>query len=316
MAKNKAQSVGNVRDDEVKEEVEAKDAVSETDGMEEMDAAELDEESTKDLMPLLKQLPVEMQETFTSLLAEMKPNQAGLEEMDNRWAPPFIKIRQGLSTDHPASVQLGQLYTDDGQALPTPFEFIPLYMYPANLKFDEGSANPSCRSEDGKVSIFGVPCKDCPDEPFKNGEPTDCSRYRNTFVFDVNLKRIYRLNLGKTSYKAGSKLQRYMKASGGKPWKKVYALEVQEQQRKSGQGRFYVFNIRPTGRELDNTVHIEIAKKFHDRISGIRTEVLQTQRSRNAVATQKADKIGEELGVQQAAVSGKKVGEPDFSGSM
>ena len=303
MAKNKAQENEERIDESATtnlSEAEAKDFVE-----------GLPEEQATALVPIIRNLPAPVVERLGNLLEEMSSQQPGLEEMDSAWTPPIVKIRQPVTTDAPKNVEMGQLYTAEGDVFPEGFEFVPLYMHPAHLKFEEGESTPACRSEDGKQSIFGDVCKDCPDEPFKHGEPTDCSKFRNVFVFDKKFSRVYKLALGKTSYKAGTKLQRYWKGSGKFPWRKVYALESKEVERKGG-GVYYVYNIVPTGEELSDQTLLDLGQFVYDRIKEERTRLMerlveQRQKAAGGGAPQPSAPV-----VEDGAAAAKDAAEPDF----
>ncbi len=271
----------------------------------------LPEEQARALVPIIRSLPAPAVEILGNLLEEMSSAQPGLEEMDAAWTPPIIKVRQPMTTDAPKNVALGQLYTAEGDAFPEEgFEFVPLYMHPGNVKFEEGSSTPTCRSEDGKTSIYGDVCKDCPDEPFKHGEPTDCSKFRNVFVFDKNFKRIYKMTLGKTSYKAGTKLQRYWKGSGKSPWRKVYTLETKEVERKGG-GIYYVYNIVPTGEELKDDVFLQLGQFFYNRIKEEREHLMERLVEQRQKATTGSSTPSTVI-VDDAAAAATNAAEPDF----
>lgn len=300
MARNKAQE---------REDREEGDA-----GLSDEDAKEFVEglppEQATALMPLIRNLPAPVVQRLGDLLEEMSSDQTGLEEMDASWTPPIVKIRQPVTTDAPKNVQMGQLYTAEGDVFTDGFEFVPLYMHPAHLKFEEGESAPACRSEDGKMSIFGQLCKDCPDEPFKHGEPTDCSKFRNIFVFDKGFGRIYKLALGKTSYKAGTKLQRYWKGSGKFPWRKVYLLEAKEVERKGG-GVYYVYNIVPTGEELTDDTLLQLGQFFYDRIKEERTRLMERLAQQRERASEGAARHTTSM-VDDGAAAAATASEPDF----
>lgn len=303
MAKDKAQNK-----EERAEESPTTNRLSEEDAKDFVEG--LPEEQANALIPLVRNLPAPVVERVGNLLEEMSSDQTGLEEMDAAWTPPIVKIRQPVTTDAPKNVEMGQLYTAEGDVFPGGFEFVPLYMHPAHLKFEEGESTPACRSEDGKMSIFGDICKECPDEPFKHGEPTDCSKFRNVFVFDKKFGRIYKLALGKTSYKAGTKLQRYWKGSGKFPWRKVYLLEAKEVERKGG-GVYYVYNIVPTGEELQDDTLLQLGQFFYDRIKEERGKLME----RLAEQRQKAAEGGTPAQpgvVDDAAGAAASAAEPDF----
>ena len=303
MAKNKAQDK-----EERVDESQTTERLSEEDAKDFVEG--LPEEQATALIPLVRNLPAPVVERLGNLLEEMSSDQTGLEEMDAAWTPPIVKIRQPVTTDAPKNVEMGDLYTAEGDVFKDGFEFVPLYMHPAHLKFEEGDSTPACRSEDGKTSIFGDVCKDCPDEPFKHGEPTDCSKFRNIFVFDKAYGRIYKLALGKTSYKAGTKLQRYWKGSGKFPWRKVYQLEAKEVERKGG-GVYYVYNIVPTGEELADETLLQLGQFFYDRIKEERTKLME----RLAAQQKKAAEGGPQASpavVDDGAAAAANASEPDF----
>lgn len=270
--------------------------------------AGLDEETKTSLVPVLQKLPLAIVETVSDLLAEMNPNQEGLEEMEGGWSQPFIKIRQAMSSDYPKGIEMGDLYTDDGDKLEN-FEFVPLYMYPSHTKFSEDN-NVDCYSEDTIHSADGILCKECPDEPFKNNEKTDCNKYFNVFLFDRNFKRMYRLNLGKTSYRTGSKLRKFMKGSGRYPWKKIYQLETNENQRKGG-GTYYTYAIKPTGELIEDEALLEVSRIFKNQIIVARTSLKERLSERR----QHADKVAADMaaGSGAAVSSTEENKEPDFS---
>jgi hypothetical protein len=300
MAKDKAQGKKNV-------DVDA-DHLTEEGAKEFVEG--LPEEQATALIPIVRNLPAPVVERLGNLLEEISSDQTGLEEMEAAWTPPIVKIRQPVTTDAPKNVEMGQLYTAEGDVFAGGFEFVPLYMHPAHLKFEEGESTPACRSEDGKMSIFGDVCKDCPDEPFKHGEPTDCSKFRNVFVFDKAFGRIYKLALGKTSYKAGTKLQRYWKGSGKFPWRKVYMLESKEVERKGG-GVYYVYNIVPTGEELQDETLLQLGQFFYDRIKEERARLMERLAAQRQKAAEGGGKPVTEI-VEDGAEAASKASEPEF----
>lgn len=305
MARDKAQSV--------KEESQ----VTRTQAAEPMDdeqlkdlVAGLDDEESKSLVPVFRNLPASLVERVVNLMEGMNPNQAGLEEMEGGWTPPIIKMRQPMSSDAPKTVEMGGLYTDDGEVLPNPFRFVPLYMHPAHVKFTEGESTPDCRSEDGIMSIFGKLCKDCEDEPWKHGEATDCNKFRYTYVFDTDFKRIYKLQLGKTSYRTGSKLLKWMRGSGKHVYSKIYSLTTKEVERKGG-GVYYVFDIDATGDKIEDPNLLEIGHVLSTKIKKAREDYLASLRERQQKAGEHASRIIERS--DGDVVTPASADEPDFS---
>lgn len=294
MAKNKAPNgAAMLKEEEVQEMVEG-----------------LNEEQTTALVPILRQLPLARAEAVMELVGNMQGDQAGLEEMDSRWSPSIIKLYQPVTKEAPKGLAMGGMYTDDGEILPSTFRFVPLYMHPAHVKFSEGDQAPSCRSEDSKISIYGDLCKDCEDLPFRHGEPTDCSKYRYVYVFDEDFKRIYKMQLGKTSYRAGTKLERFMRGSGD-VWSKVYALETKEVERKSG-GVYFVFVVSATGDKVTDEVNLELGQMFNAEIVKARMRLKDEIEKRRSEAGSKAASAGPVERVDGDIVAPADAGEPDF----
>ena len=288
MANSKARKEEEIDQNKEQDEVaEVEKPVMATDEQIAEAADGLDADISTTLVPILQQLPAHIVDRVTDLLAEMSPGQEGLEEMDSRWSPPNIKCRQGMSTDFPKGIELGDLYTDDGETLPSPFEFVPLYMYPSFMKFDDNNKL-DCMSDDCIQSTTGTVCKECPDEPFKHGEATACSKYKNVFVYDKNFRRVYKIGFAKTSLKAGTKLEKYMRGSGKNPWKKIYILETNEKTRQGGSGIYYVYNVKPTNDRIEDDTLLALAHFFKDRIQEARVEAKRVSAERRAQADSRA----------------------------
>jgi len=303
MAKEKAQSVK-----ETPEREEAQAAIS-TDALNEI-VGNTEDAGVKALVPALQTLPETTVGRIVELLESMTGTQAGMEEMDSGWTPAIIKVRQPVTTDVPKTIAMGGLYTDDGEALPEDFKFIPLYMYPANVMFEDGNNTPACRSEDGVTSIFGKLCKDCDNEPWKHGDPTDCNKYRNVFLLDVEFKRVYKLALGKTSYRTGTKLMKWMKGSGKAVWSRIYTLSSKEIERKGG-GVYYVYDVDATGEKISDPALLQVGDAFNKRIKEAREAYLVNLQARQNRAGEQASKIVERSAGDDIPTSADAA-EPDF----
>ena len=273
-------------------------------------SADLNEEDSKMLVPVLRQLPAEVALRFTELVASMSSNRPGLEEMTTSWMPALVKVRQPVSTDAPKTLQMGAFYTELGEVLPTPFRFVPLYMYPGNMKFAEGDVSPSCRSEDTITSIYGSKCKDCNEEPWKHGEPTDCNKYRFVLVLNPDTWKLYRLQFGKTSYKTGSKLEKWMRGTPKCTWSKAYNLVSKEVERKGG-GVYYVFEVEMTNENIVDQNLLDLGFFLHGKIKEARQSLLASLQNVQQVAGEKAKQIVERTEADFIAPS--KAAEPDFS---
>ena len=179
------------------------------------------------------QVPEKIQANFTSLLNRMNPDKPGFEDTEAiRWYPPVVRIHQSVSTNPPANSKPGNLYTDAGEVLAQPLEFIPFYMHYGHVRFEPGKSSPTCRSEDAKVSIYGDVCAECPHRPFaKENERSECSKTLNFLVITKDGKEIYALQFSKTGYKTGSKLFQLMSRDAA-PWERTYFMGTQQEARK------------------------------------------------------------------------------------
>ena len=170
-------------------------------------STDLPEEDQKALVRISANLPAPIQASVQRLMTVMNPEKKGFEEMGGaRWSPPVVKVRQGTSSDAPEKTKLGEMYTNNGMHIGDRFEFVPLYLYKTRAKFEEGNPQPTCRSENAEVNVYGEPCAECPDAPFKQGQKTDCSESINALVFSEKFNEIYHLQFQKTSYRSGYKL--------------------------------------------------------------------------------------------------------------
>jgi hypothetical protein len=305
MAKQKAQNTEKENEMETETKIKTLDAeqIAEV-------AADLDESDSLALVPVLQNVPAEVAVRLVELITSMSSSKPGLEEMARDWAPPLVKVRQPVSTDAPKTLEMGGFYTDLGEVLSKPFKFVPLYMWPGHLKFSEGDVAPSCRSEDTVMGQYGVKCKDCEEEPWKGGVATDCNKFRFLYAVNPDTWQIYRLQFGKTSYKAGGKLEKWMRGTPKCPWTKIYNLTSKEVERKGG-GVYYVFDVEMTPETVTDPWLIKTGYTLHEKISLMRRNVLaavsQVQQMAGEKAVQLIEKSESDFVTPQAAA------EPDFS---
>lgn len=272
-------------------------------------SADLSDEESQALVPIIKRLPAEAAVRIVELVGSMSSNRPGLEEMASNWMPPLVKVRQPVSTDAPKTLAMGAFYTELGEQLPAPFRFVPLYMYQGNMKFAEGDVSPSCRSEDTVTSIYGGKCKECPEEPWKHGEPTDCNKYRFVLVLNTDTWKMYRLQFGKTSYKTGSKLEKWIRGTQKCAWNKSYNLVSKEVERKGG-GVYYVFEVEMTNDVVSDEL-LDVGFYLHGKIVPARQDLLASMKNVQVVAGEKAKQIVERTEADFAPPS--TAAEPDFS---
>lgn len=265
----------------------------------------------KALAVLKRDLP-EIAEKVEHLVTLMNPDKQGYEEMGGaRWAPPIVRIHQALTHNPPGNSKLGNLYTDTGDVLPTPWEFIPIYMHYANTKFTQGGEdgnNRLCRSEDTVTSTRGQVCADCPDRPFREGQITQCKKSIEVFVLDKDFQNIYKIQFVKTSYKVGSKLYRQT-SSGSVIWERVYALGAETATQEKTGAKYYVFTAVPTG-EKTNPKFDPMARFIHEKISEARRRIKENIRNQVVTAKDAVGRLPDDFAGQAApaAESGKGPG--------
>lgn len=273
-------------------------------------AESFDEDQATALVPILKQAPAALANKIVDLLETMGTGQVGLEEMESGWSPPNVRVRQGMSKDVPKGVDMGELYTDDGEKLEKPFRFVPIYMHPGNMRFaDDETGVSNCYSNDGKFNGQGEPCKECEDEPWKHGEATNCDRYRHAYAFDENFTKIFRISFGKTSYRTGGKLEKYMKA-GKYPWIKVYEMGSKELDRKGG-GTYFVATVIPTETKVIDPAHLDIGRLFYSQIRKVREAQKKAMQERKVEASDRAPKFIDKA--DGDIVAPGDAAEPDFA---
>jgi hypothetical protein len=194
----------------------------------------------------------EKADAFESAIAVLNPEKEGFETTEEDTASlPRLKIRQGMSTDAPDDVKLGELYTDMGDSIGGTIQLIPLYMYRTHRRFEDQDAGiMGCASEDTKTSIYGDACAECPDLPFRDGKITKCNKTVELIAIGSDFKSIYRVSFMKTSYRAGAQIYRQAKASSV-AWEKIFTLSTAPRTRQGSSGNYYVFEAKPSGEKVD-----------------------------------------------------------------
>lgn len=292
-----------------KEAKEAKEAIEAEETVE-----AVTESNTQDtaLVKIVSRLPEKIADKVQTLLASMNPNKPGFEEMGGaRWAPPVVKVHQPTSGDVPGASKQGDLYTDTGDILPKPFEIVPVYMHYSHAKFEPGNSNPTCRSEDGKRSIYGDLCKDCPDLPFRDGNKSLCNKSIEVYAFNKECTEVYRLQFSKTSYKAGSKLYRQA-SSSAVPWARVYAIDTEKKTRQNDTGIYYIQTLTPTGESVDPEL-FELIGYVYEQIAEVRKQKLARVDNRASAGQQVVDNLPTDFGGAAPEDEKKGGGQPDFT---
>jgi len=146
------------------------------------------------------------------------------------------RIRQHTSRDEmaPSDIEPGDIYvpgrivcrSGDG------VEVTPIYGWQGRQRWPVGNPIPDCWSHDMKRSgDNGMLCKECPDEPWKDGNPTDCGNvWHWIFLAEDCSELFYVLFRGKSS-KTGNQLNTLTKR---RPGFRLFRLFGEEETNKKG----------------------------------------------------------------------------------
>lgn len=233
----------------------------------------------------------EEQQDIARLIAQATPNTQGVEEMDERWSIPVVRVVQGMTREKPDNARVGDLYTTAGDVLKGGAELTPLYIYETNRMFPQDNKGPVCFAPDAKLgSLFGY-CRQCPNQPLgKNatGQATDCDNGICAIVLSADMK-LYRMEFYRTSKKAGRQLFTYAKQSPA-IWHKWFNLSTVQQ--KNDKGEFFVLKIVATGKETPAHIR-EASAALYTMISTERKAYIKTHYDQALSGGVKATKVDE-----------------------
>lgn len=233
----------------------------------------------------------EEQQDIARLIAQATPNTQGVEEMDERWSIPVVRVVQGMTREKPDNARVGDLYTTAGDVLKGGAELTPLYIYETNRMFPQDNKGPVCFAPDAKLgSLFGY-CRQCPNQPLgknSSGQATDCDNGICAIVLSQDMK-LYRLEFYRTSKKAGRQLFTYAKQSPA-IWYKWFNLSTVQQ--KNDKGEFFVLKIVATGKETPAHIR-EAAAALYTMISTERKAYIKTHYDQALSGGVKASKVDE-----------------------
>lgn len=195
-------------------------------------------------------------EKIEYLYQVMNSTPAGLEQ-EVEWRPENLKLRHPITSDNqmPPDAAIGDLYAngevlwsseDDGSK--NPFKFVLCYAWKSRIRFPEGERQPDCRSEDLEWNVEGtLKCENCPDLPFRNGNPTDCNNTLNMVLLPLSMDGVYIARFSKSSYSAGSNIRKLLR---GKlhAWDKVFGLTTTK--RSSKNNEWYVYQTTGLNEEV------------------------------------------------------------------
>lgn len=220
-------------------------------------------------------------ERINHLFQIMSANPAGFEG-DVKWRPEKLKIRHPITQDPtmPPDAEVGDLFgngkvlwsrQDDGRS--NPFKFVLCYAWQSRARFPTGANQPDCTSADSVWNDHGtMKCENCPDLPFRNGQPTDCHNTLNMVILPVDLSGIYVVRFSKSSYKAGSNIRKMLRGCLH-TWDRMFGLTTKEMSNASN--TWNVFQSVAINEEVPAEVKA-FAKHVSEAYKQIREEYLKS----------------------------------------
>lgn len=200
-------------------------------------------------------MPEHLRQTVKNLVELSSSSRQGLEEVPSYWSIPRISIAQPMTDSKPSASKNGDIITSSGQILKGPLKFILLYLNTENVHFAKAGGGDGkkmlCQAIDGKLGSHFGECDKCPHLPFGaqnggRGEQKHTSCYRNivAHILTVDDPMVYKVQFGKTSYKAGSALLQLARQQPAL-WKQPYLLSTEK---KSGDlGVYWTYVTQATG---------------------------------------------------------------------
>lgn len=223
---------------------------------------------------------------------------------ESSYRPELLRLFQRMTRDEsaPEGTKPGDVYASgrilhdgkkgDGLLL------IPVMAWTGHQRWPQGDPRPNCQSHDGKFSVTGVACVDCNDEPWKNGQKTDCQRVLHFYFLPVDLSGVYYIVFKSSSYKAGQNIVRTMEKRVN-AWDAIWRISTAEKTNDMA-----TFNVWKTSITADEPApHLKaLAEMLNDGFGSQRQEMLSVQRKRReAIQDQISDTpppidVGEEEG--------------------
>ncbi len=261
--------------------------------------------ATEKLATAIEALPEEKQASILELAATLDPQQEGFGEMNVRYRPPVVKVRQPVTTAAPKTAENGDLYSaDTGEVFKRPLSFIPVYPYENRARFQPGDMKPDCRSEDCKTSIYGDDCSKCPDRPWKDNKQQKCNNSVNIMATSLDFSKMYHMQFAKTSTKAGTSIIRQTRNAGKKPWQRIYQLDTEEV--KGGQGNYFILTTSFV-EESDPDFH-RIGHALHDVLGEQRLRAKEEMNERISEGQKAVDNLDDDIDT----ADGEKAAKGDF----
>jgi hypothetical protein len=234
-----------------------------------------------DAVPALATLDLsaEMTQKLEDLLYDMTTPPPGLENSDWRWEPDVVKIKTPTTTDAscPSNAEVGDIWSageilwsreDDGNK--KPWRFIPIFHWLSHSKFRQGEKRPDCSSPDGVISFKGLPCNECPHEPWRGSaklkagsDKTACAETHSFVVMNEEMTAFHIVSFRGSSIPGAKTILKNTRRPG--LWGKVWALTSSSQTK--GSNTWQKYEIAPIS---GVTISPEIAA-FAKFVHGVRT---------------------------------------------
>lgn len=173
---------------------------------------------------------------------------------------PQIYIRQPTSSSDsiPDTCKIGDFYSSEGENLEEAVQFIPILAHRTRKKWADEGKRIDCMSFDGDNGSRYGKCDGCVFGTFVDGKKTLCSSGHTFFVVTEDLMSIYKIDLLKTSSKAGRNILRLTKPPA--LWARSFTVTTENV--KGSQQNYYFVNSTATGETIDEEKQ-EICEALH-----------------------------------------------------
>jgi hypothetical protein len=199
------------------------------------------------LIELVERLPANSQEKMMELVRKTRPKKQGAHGNRQGFSPTQVRLYQGTGNDplRPAKMSPGEFYSTDSRVLGDHMDVVVLGYYMGRTLWparDSGEKNPVCWSWDREVGSRYGECAKCPNAS-KRYTDGGCAMDVTFWFMDLEMSGIYSLTFAKTSYGAGTALEKVITKSENL-WDRVIRLEAQERTNEKKE-RWYVIKASP-----------------------------------------------------------------------
>lgn len=203
--------------------------------------------SPTQLHQLVEQLPAASQEKMMELVRKTRPKKQGAHGNKQGFSPIGVRLYQGTGNDplRPPKMTPGEFYSADSRVLGDKLDVAVLGFYEGRTLWptrDSGEKNPLCWSWDRNMGTRYGECAKCPNAS-KRYTDGGCAVDITFWFIDLEMTGIYTLTFSKTSYGAGTALQKVITKSDNL-WDRVIRLEAQERTNEKKE-RWYVIKASP-----------------------------------------------------------------------